>query len=394
MSVERLRAFVDSLAFESDVVWWLKRLKGNDTQQTGSHQAGPYVPKAVLYSVFPVLDDPETSVTWADFDAHIVSHDYRAHVNARRYTSKNEARITRWGGRKCPLLDPDMTGAVVAFAFGGPADEKWCKVWLCETEDEEDFLQERFGTVEPGRGVTFPPLHIEVAQSGCGLSESEIPIDWLDTFPSQNDILEMSLAMRPHFSTYKPDRRLVSRRDCEYELFQSVEIAMWLPRVKEGFGSLSDFLEVAQTILQRRRSRSGRSLENHLVRIFAEEKFEEGLDFDQQVETEGGRKPDFVFPSEAAYHDESFDSSRLRMLAVKTTLRERWMQVPEEAERIETKHLLTLQEGVSERQFGAMCEKGIQLVVPRPLHRLYARSIRPELMTLEEFISEVASCSS
>ena len=129
------------------------------------------------------------------------------------------------------------------------------------------------------------------------------------------------------------------------------------------------------------------------MRIFAEEQFEEGLHFDQQVETEGGRKPDFVFPSEAAYHDDSFDSSKLRMLAVKTTLRERWTQVPEEAERIEKKHLLTLQEGVSEKQFVAMRAKGIQLVVPRPLHPRYARSIRPELMTLEDFMSEVVSCS-
>ena len=393
MSVERLRTFVDSLAFENEVVWWLKRLKGNDTQQTGSHQAGPYVPKPILYSVFPVLDDPKTSITRADFDAYIVSHDYRAHVNAIRYTSKNEARITRWGGRRCPLLDPEMTGAVVAFAFGGPPDEKWCKVWLCETEDEEDFLQERFGTVEPGRGVAFPPLDLDISQSGCGLSVSEIPIEWLNTFPSQNDILDRSLEMRPRFSTYKPDRRLVSRRDCEYELFQSIEVAMWLPKVKEGFSALSDFLQVAQTILQRRRSRSGKSLEKHLVRIFAEEKFEEGLHFDQQVETEGGRKPDFVFPSEAAYHDESFDTSKLRMLAVKTTLRERWTQVPEEARRIETKHLLTLQEGVSEKQFGEMQAKGIQLVVPSPLHLRYPRSIRPQLMTLEDFISEAATCS-
>ena len=81
------------------------------------------------------------------------------------------------------------------------------------------------------------------------------------------------------------------------------------------------------------------------------------------------------------------------MLAVKTTLRERWTQVPEEAARVKKKHLLTLQEGVSEKQFEAMCKKDIQLVVPRPLHRRYARSIRSELMTLEDFISEVMSCS-
>lgn len=390
MSVEGLRSFLDSLAFETDTTWWLKRLSANDTQQTGSHQAGPYVPKAILYSVFPSLDDPDANITRAEFDAHIVSHDYSAHVNAIRYTSKNEARITRWGGRACPLLDPEMTGAAVAFAFGGPASEKWCRVWLSETEDEADFLQERFGTIEPGRGVVFPPMDLDISQHGCGLSKSDIPPAWLDTFPSQNDILERSLAMRPRFSTYMSDRRLVSRRDCEYELFQSAEDAMWLPSVKQGFGSLNEFLKVAQTILQRRRSRSGRSLEKHLVRIFGEEGLIENVHFDEQVETEGGRKPDFVFPSEAAYYDESFDASQLRMLAVKTTLRERWTQVPQDAERIKQKHLLTLQEGVSQKQFSEMRAKDIKLVVPKPLHRHYARSIRPELVTLAEFISEVA----
>ncbi len=394
MSVKDMRAFLDSLAFESNVVWWLKRLRGNDTQQTGSHQAGPYVPKAILYSVFPILDDPEKHITRACFDAHIVSHDYRAYVNAIRYKSKNEARITRWGGKNCPLLDPEMTGAIVAFAFGGPKDGKWCRVWLCETEDEEDFLQERFGTIEPGRNIAFPPLGLDLSQSNCSFSESDIPSKWLADFPSQNEILEKSLAMQPCFSAYKPDQRLISRRDCEYELFQSVEIAMWLPRVKEGFCSLSDFLKVAQTILQRRRSRAGSSLEKHLVRILGEESFIESVHFDQQVETEEGRRPDFVFPSETAYHDESFDPSKLRMLAVKTTLRERWAQVTDEAKRIDKKHLLTLQEGVSEKQFAAMRENNIQLVVPDPLQKRYSKSIRPELMTLTDFLSEVAPCSS
>ena len=39
------------------------------------------------------------------------------------------------------------------------------------------------------------------------------------------------------------------------------------------------------------------------------------------------------------------------MLAVKTTAKDRWRQVLVEAERVETKHLLTLQEGISEIQY-------------------------------------------
>ena len=39
--------------------WYVKRLSGNDTQATGSHQAGPYVPKNIAFRVFPELNRPE-----------------------------------------------------------------------------------------------------------------------------------------------------------------------------------------------------------------------------------------------------------------------------------------------------------------------------------------------
>ncbi len=44
------------------------------------------------------------------------------------------------------------------------------------------------------------------------------------------------------------------------------------------------------------------------------------------------------------------------MLAVKTTCKDRWRQILNEAQRIKPKHLLTLQEGVSHRQFDEMQE--------------------------------------
>jgi EcoRII C terminal len=49
-----------------------------------------------------------------------------------------------------------------------------------------------------------------------------------------------------------------------------------------------------------------------------------------------------------------------RMLAAKTTCKDRWGQVINEAHQIKEKHLLTLQEGISENQFAEMREEGIQ----------------------------------
>lgn len=160
-------------------------------------------------------------------------------------------------------------------------------------------------------------------------------------------------------------------------------------RLRDGFASLSSFLSLAQTILQRRKSRSGRSLELHAREIFLEEGLIEDQHFSHGARSEGDKKPDFLFPSAAAYADSAFPAERLRMLAAKTTARDRWRQVLNEADRIPTKHLLTLQEGVSENQFAEMQAARLQLVVPTELVSAYPKNIRPHLMTLERFICEV-----
>lgn len=146
---------------------------------------------------------------------------------------------------------------------------------------------------------------------------------------------------------------------------------------------------LAQPILQRRKSRSGRSLELHTRRIFIEEGLEEGRQFSWQAESEAGHRPDFLFPSAEAYKNQNFPAERLRMLAVKTTCRDRWRQILNEAARIERKNLLTLQEGVSESQFREMTEAGVQLVVPKPLAAKFPASVRPRLLTLDRFVGQV-----
>ena len=50
------------------------------------------------------------------------------------------------------------------------------------------------------------------------------------------------------------------------------------------------------------------------------------------------------------------------MLAAKTTCKDRWRQIINEADRIKLKHLITLQEGVSEAQFREMQEAGVQRI--------------------------------
>ena len=102
-----------------------------------------------------------------------------------------------------------------------------------------------------------------------------------------------------------------------------------------------------------------------------------------------GKRPDFLFPSAQCYQDPDYPAHQLRMLAVKTTCRDRWRQVTQEANRIAGKHLLTLQEGVSENQFRQMQDAGVHLVVPAGLVTQYPQTVRAELTTLESFIGDL-----
>jgi hypothetical protein len=168
-----------------------------------------------------------------------------------------------------------------------------------------------------------------------------------------------------------------------------VEEAVELPTIQHGFESVDEFIARAQTILQRRKARSGRSLELHTREVFIEEGLREGAEFEHQPESDPGKRPDFLFPSAARYRDHNFPATRLRMLAVKTTCKDRWRQILNEADRVSNKHLLTLQEGISEGQFREMTAAGVQLVIPAPLIASFPRSIQPHLQTIESFIADV-----
>ncbi|ENY80152.1 type II restriction endonuclease, partial [Sphingopyxis sp. MC1] len=104
-----------------------------------------------------------------------------------------------------------------------------------------------------------------------------------------------------------------------------------------------------------------------------------------------GARHDFLFPGAAHYADSAFPADRLTMLGAKSTLKERWRQVLSEAERIETKHLLTLEPGISLKQTAEMQAKQLQLVLPRDLHATYKPEQQAWLMNISDFIRLVQS---
>lgn len=383
-------------------IWYIKRLSGNDTLANGSHQAGPYVPRDFVFRIFPSMEGKteDNQKRWIDFFTD--SHGDHANVCATWYNNKfrsgtrNETRLTNFGGQSTALLDPESTGALTVFAFelDSSGEAQVCHAWVARHETEEDVIEDRVGPVEPGSWKIWPsdtPLFAHAAgapKKGCWLAPSEIPSAWLESFPSGADIIRKAVALCSS-AGLDPDNRLIKRRKCEYELFRSVEETVELPHILDGFANVEDFISRAQSILQRRKSRSGRSLELHAMEVFLEEGLVDGADFSHQPVSELGKKPDFLFPSVDYYRNGGFPDSKLRMLAVKTTCKDRWRQILNEADRIGTKHLLTLQEGISMNQFHEMQKENVQLVVPAPVIESYAEDIRPHLQTLESFIGDV-----
>jgi len=124
-----------------------------------------------------------------------------------------------------------------------------------------------------------------------------------------------------------------------------------------------------------------RQIKNHLEILFQEC----GVRYTRTPVTENKAKPDFIFPGSKEYHDLGYDSTLLTMLGVKSSCKDRWRQVLSEADRIDTKHLLTLEAAISINQTEEMQAKLLQLVVPKSLHETYHIQQQTWLMDVEDF---------
>ena len=144
-------------------------------------------------------------------------------------------------------------------------------------------------------------------------------------------------------------------------------------------------MKIAQSAFQRRKSRAGNALENHLEAIFKLH----GVTYSRTAVTERKLKPDFIFPDIKRYHDQSFPSAKLTMLASKTTSKDRWRQILNEAARISIKHLITLEPSISENQTAEMRSEQVQLVIPAPLHDTYTTEQRSWLLDVSGFVDLV-----
>ena len=364
-----------------------KFLSANDTGATGGHQSGILISKSAVEMMFSTQELAQTGIPkrtikirWQD--------DFETESCFTYYESKNELRITRFG-RGFPFLKPEQTGALFVFTKQTDADYSG---YFLETDDEIEEFLDTFG-ISPTETNSLIDIQRVSAETQEKLSIQEF-INSLDVDFPASDV--MSVAARAieektydhiEYIRLNPDEKIISWTNMEYTLFRALEYARYGEIISKGFQSVDEFVRVANVVLNRRKSRAGKSLEHHLSAIF------DGncIEYSSQAVTEGNKKPDFLFPSQEAYHDHGFSVDYIVSLAAKTTCKDRWRQVLNEADRLrdKPKYLCTLQQGISGAQMDEMQAENVILVVPKPYIATYPKDRRDRIWTLARFVQYV-----
>ena len=366
---------------------YCKFLSANDSGETGGHQSG------VLISL------TARSMFWTDKEMkenHILKKSgqilwqksFTSKCTFTWYESKKELRITGFGRGQSPL-EPELTGAL--FVLVKESEEDY-QGYLFNTDEEIQQFLDAFGLTpaETNRPINLQNINPE--------RKEKLVIDTFIAglnidFPSSYD---MSFAARMiQYEVYQnriqavtdPDAILLRWTDEEYTLFRELEQSRYGQLVSSGFKSVDEFVITANQVLNRRKSRAGKSLEHHLSALFDENK----IHYTAQGITEGNKRPDFLFPSEEAYHDATFSIDKLCTLAAKTTCKDRWRQILNEADRLrdEYKYLCTMQQGISSAQMDEMQAERVILVVPKQYHAAFPKEKRSQIWTIQQFIQHV-----
>ena len=185
-----------------------------------------------------------------------------------------------------------------------------------------------------------------------------------------------------------PDDVIMDWYSTEERLHSVLDRHIIEQRFKQGIINADTFIEHAKSILNKRKSRAGQALENHLEQMF----LDHGLKYSRTPRTEGNARPDFIFPSIEDYRNPSFPEIQLHMLGVKTTCKDRWRQVLVEADRIQHKHLFTLERAISTAQTDEMQAHNLTLVVPSEICTTYTQKQQVWLLSVENFLTVLREC--
>ncbi|WP_239616370.1 type II restriction endonuclease [Cohnella mopanensis] len=363
-----------------------KFISSNDAGATGAHQFGFYIPLdswEILFDspgVRGEMKDKFVTIKWQD--------DFETDTRFIYYGQKtrNEYRITRFG-RGFPYLRDTHVGDLFVLV---QISSEYYHGYVIDTDEDIEFFLSSLGLsasqtnriIKGANSLQATSIRLEQLFNEFIVS---LQIEFPDTVQMSAKAREIYQRINVKANREHPDSLLLKWLDIEYSLFKAIESNRYKERLSAPFLTVDELVDCANTLLNRRKSRAGKSLEHHLKEVFTINM----LEFGTQVITEGNKKPDFIFPGGAQYHDTLFPKDKLVFLGAKTTCKDRWRQIINEADNIRVKHLFTLQQGISENQLIEMEQHQVVLVVPKQYIGSFPKSFHDKIMTLEGFISMV-----
>lgn len=329
-------------------------------------------------------------LTWYDArERHPTRSEYRLY-----FPSNDITALAREGDVIVFARRPDGSVFVI---FTDPSGTVWNQLaWLFGLDRDAGPAFE-FADIRQAPETGFAARFI---LSELGIEEEPPGDQWLDQllarfgnrFPPTAEFSAFARDTLPDIrSPDDPDLALLLRMEREEVLFRELERHIIADRLAAGFtkdGAIDtdQFIAFSLSVQNRRKSRAGYAFAHHVEAAL----MEGNIPYKREATTEKRNAADFLFPGEAAYHDTNFPAANLRMLAVKTTCKDRWRQVLSEADRIQTKHLLTLEPAISLAQTDEMQSQSLQLVLPAPLHATFRPQQQTWLMSFRAFLSSVA----
>lgn len=182
-----------------------------------------------------------------------------------------------------------------------------------------------------------------------------------------------------------PDGALEAWMAYEEDLFRAMEKTIVKEQLIKGFAEVDEFIKYSLSVQNRRKSRVGHALENHLSAVFDAN----SIRYARGARTENNSRPDFIFPGSVEYHDPAVGSPPLRMLGAKTTCKDRWRQVLTEAQKIPQKHLFTLETALTANQLQEMNASSLTIVSTPDVLLTYPSASSGWTMTLSQFIKDI-----
>lgn len=331
-----------------------------------------------------VIEDGK--LTWYDArENHPTRSEFRLY-----YTPNLPIRMAREGDMVIISKSTDNKLLVIVCPQGSTHESQL--LWLFGLEESENkFIIKEYSSEKSDLGyagnLIISSLGLEIEEEEPDLLEEMLKL-FGSKLPSTAIFSEYARkSLRANVSPIEaPDETLIAWMEWEEKLFRTFEKYQVQIKLKEGFGTdgldVDDFIKFSLSVQNKRKSRAGYAFENHLARIFDENK----IKYTRGAKTERNNKPDFLFPSIQDYFNPEFPTHLLTMLGLKTTAKDRWRQVIPEADRIPVKHLITLEPAISQNQTDEMVVQKVQLVIPKPILPTYHSIQQKLILTLSDFL--------